>query len=84
MNNDKIQPSKLDLILEKKQHLDATIQECEIRIDAKLASLIEDGFISPEVSPDVFEVAIQEPSQTGEHLDYHINPPLSTFFSEKI
>jgi len=68
MNNDKIQPSKLDLILEKKQHLDATIQECEIRIDAKLASLIEDGFISPEVSPDVFEVAIQEPSQTGEHF----------------
>jgi len=68
MNNDKIQPSKLDIILEKKQHLDATIQECEIRIDAKLASLIDDGFISREVSADVFEAAIQDPYEPGEHF----------------
>ena len=68
MNNDKIQPSKLDIILEKKQNLDATIQECEIRIDAKLASLIDDGFISREVSAEVFEAAIQDPYQPGEHF----------------
>ncbi|WP_373481669.1 hypothetical protein [Acetobacterium sp.] len=68
MNNDKIQPSKLDIILEKKQNLDATIRECEIRIDAKLASLIDDGFISAEVKPDILEAAIQDPYQPGEHF----------------
>ncbi|MBU4542045.1 MAG: 7TM-DISM domain-containing protein [Firmicutes bacterium] len=66
MNSSKIQPSKLDLILEKKQHLDATIQECEIRIDAKLASLTEEGFISREMNPNVVEVAISDdPFQPG-------------------
>jgi GGDEF domain-containing protein len=68
MNNDKIQPSKLDIILEKKQHLDATIQECEIRIDAKLASLIDDGFISGEVKPEFFEATVHDPYQPGEHF----------------
>ncbi len=68
MNNDKIQPSKLDIILEKKQNLDATIEEFELRIDAKLTSLIDDGFISREVSPDFFEAAIQDPSQPDEHF----------------
>ncbi len=68
MNNDKIQPSKLDIILEKKQNLDATIQECEIRIDAKLASLIDDGFISGEVSSAVLESTIQDPYEAGEHF----------------
>lgn len=68
MNNDKIQPNKLDIILEKKQLLDATIQECEIRIDAKLASLTDDGFISREVSSDVFEASIQNPYHPGEHF----------------
>lgn len=68
MNNDKIQPSKLDIILEKKQHLDATIQEYEIRIDAKLASLIEDGFISKEMNPELFETTIQDSYQPSEHF----------------
>lgn len=68
MNNNKIQPSKLDIILEKKQNLDATIRECEIRIDAKLASLTNEGFISGEVNPDVLEATIQDPYQPGEHF----------------
>lgn len=68
MNNDKIQPSKLDIILEKKQHLDATIQECEIRIDEKLASLIDGGFISHEVKSDFFEAAVHDSYQPGEHF----------------
>lgn len=68
MNNDKIQPSKLDIILEKKQNLDATIRECEIRIEAKLASLTNEGFISGEVNPDVLEATIQDPYQPGEHF----------------
>lgn len=68
MNNDKIQPSKLDIILEKKQNLDATIRECEIRIEAKLTSLIEDGFISPEMKADIFEAASPDPYQPGEHF----------------
>lgn len=69
MNNDKIQPSKLDIILEKKRNLDATIQECEIRIDAKLTSLVDDGFVSKEMSPELFETTIQDPSyQSSNHF----------------
>lgn len=68
MNNDKIQPSKLDIILEKKQNLDTTIQECEIRIDAKLASLIDEGFISKEMNPELFETTIQDSYQPSEHF----------------
>lgn len=69
MNNDKIQPSKLDIILEKKRNLDATIQECEIRIDAKLTSLVDDGFVSKEMSPELFETTIQDSSyQPSDHF----------------
>jgi|LGOV01.1.fsa_nt_gb GGDEF domain-containing protein len=39
MNNEKIPPSKLDIILEKKKALDATILEYEKRIDEKLGSI---------------------------------------------
>lgn len=62
MNNEKIQPSKLDIILEKKQYLDATIQDCQIRIDEKLASLIDDGFISKEMNPELFDRNFQDSS----------------------
>ncbi|MDK2941371.1 MAG: hypothetical protein PWP56_884 [Acetobacterium sp.] len=68
MNNDKIQPSKLDIILEKKQLLDATIQDCEIRIDAKLTSLLEDGFISREMNPEAVETTIHDPYHPNEHF----------------
>ncbi len=69
MNNDKIQPSKLDIILEKKRNLDATIQECEIRIDAKLTSLVDDGFVSKEINPELFETTINNSSyQPSDHF----------------
>lgn len=68
MHDQKIRPSKLDIILEKKQNLDATIQACEIRIDEKLASLIEDGIISKEINPDLFETHFQDLNQSGDHF----------------
>ncbi|MBK5244490.1 MAG: GGDEF domain-containing protein [Eubacteriaceae bacterium] len=68
MNNEKIQHSKLDIILEKKQGLDAIIQDYETRIDEKLASLAEDEIISKEINPELFETSIQDTSRPDEHF----------------
>lgn len=68
MNNEKIQTSKLDIILEKKQGLDAIIQDYETRIDEKLASLAEDEIISKEVNPELFETSIHDTSPPDDHF----------------
>lgn len=68
MNNEKIQPSKLDIILEKKQGLDATIQEFETRINEKLASLAENEMISSKINPDPFETSIHDTGLSNDHF----------------
>ncbi|MBC3797005.1 hypothetical protein [Acetobacterium tundrae] len=68
MDNEKIQPSKLDIILKKKKNLDDTIKECEIRIDKKLASLVEEGIISKEMNPNIFETNFQDLTQSDDHF----------------
>jgi len=68
MNNEKIQTDKLDIILKKKKNLDDTIQDCEIRIDKKLASLVDEGIISKELNPDFFETNFQDLNQSDDHF----------------
>jgi len=68
MNNDKIQPTKLDIILEKKQGLDATIQEYETRIDEKLASLAENENTSQEINSATFEMSPTDHSLPEDHF----------------
>lgn len=66
MDNEKIQPTKLDIILKKKQYLDESIKACEIRIDEKLASLVEEGIISREMNPDLFDTNFQNLEQPAD------------------
>jgi len=68
MNNEKIQTSKLDIILEKKQGLDATIQDYETRIDEKLAALTENEMLCQEIDPEIFETSIHDPNLPDDHF----------------
>jgi len=68
MANEKLQPTKLDIILKKKQSLDESIKACEIRIDEKLASLVEDGIISREMNPDLFNTDVHDLNQPEDHF----------------
>lgn len=66
MSNEKILASKLDIILEKKQGLDATIQAYEKRIDEKLAALPYNKIRSTKIHPDPFETGIHSISHTDD------------------
>ena len=68
MDNEKVQPTKLDIILKKKQYLDESIKACEIRIDEKLASLVEEGIISREMNPDLFNPDVHDLNQPEDHF----------------
>ena len=68
MDNEKVQPTKLDIILKKKQSLDESIKACEIRIDEKLASLVEEGIISREMNPDLFNPDVHDLNQPEDHF----------------
>ncbi|KNZ41942.1 hypothetical protein [Acetobacterium bakii] len=68
MNNEKIQPTKLDIILKKKQGLDATIQEYETRIDEKLATLADNENTSQEINANIFEMSTSDHSLPEDHF----------------
>ncbi|HEY5555508.1 hypothetical protein [Acetobacterium sp.] len=68
MTTEKKQLTKLDIILEKKQALDATILGYEARIDEKLATLAENEMKSQKISPELFETSIPDTSLPDDHF----------------